>query len=229
MIQKTTDYSKFKTLKANRSLSATHLARLTLSISRRNMLEQNPIIVNENMEVIDGQHRLEVARLNHWAVYYTVVPDAGIDEVMEMNANLRTWKLIDYVDSLITRGYKDMQYIKEFADAYDISISDAIITHNGVSLRTTGNPSGFLSRMTFSDPQKELAVRAVNLYGVVKSYKTGKGKIARAVLHACRRIAEEGKDKKIADAIALRGKVIAVVNDAQTMYELLRSYVKSWE
>jgi hypothetical protein len=224
MIQKTTDYSKFKTLKANRVLNQNHLAKLTVSISKRNMLENNPIIVNENMEVIDGQHRLEVAKANHWPIWFTVVTDAGIDEVLEMNTNLRVWKLQDFVDSLIVRGNKEMAYLKEFSQEWNLSLSSSIIAHMGGGLHPHGNPATYLARMTFSDEQKKIAERTADLYETVHGFTHQKGMLPRAVLLACRKLVGENKDKKIMDAIKARAKIVAVINDEKEMYRILNSY-----
>ena len=53
----TSDLTKFKQITGNRPHNPQHVKRLTSSIKRYGVL-QNPIIVNENMVVVDGQHRL---------------------------------------------------------------------------------------------------------------------------------------------------------------------------
>lgn len=60
----TTDYNKFNTFMANRDVSRTHISSLKASIKRHpEILEAQPILVNENFKIIDGQHRFIAAQV----------------------------------------------------------------------------------------------------------------------------------------------------------------------
>lgn len=122
-IQSTTDYGMFKIIGENRELNSTHLRALTASIANRNLLAQNPIIVNKKMEVIDGQHRLDVAKNNKWPIYYVVRDDASLDDVAMLNANVREWKLKDYVESFAKRGNKEYQQLMDYSEAFEMPYS----------------------------------------------------------------------------------------------------------
>src|SRR3990167_6910002 len=120
-VYKTTEYDQFKTITGNRNLNKTHLTRLTNSIISKNMMEVNPVIVNEEMEVIDGQHRLEVAKQNNLPVYYTKVNShSSLREVQLLNANLKGWTLQDYMNSYISLGNRDYKILQDFIDRYEI-------------------------------------------------------------------------------------------------------------
>jgi hypothetical protein len=226
-VQNTTDYDIFKALAGNRNLNAGHLARLTISISKRNLMEYNPILVNESMEVIDGQHRLEIARQNKWKVYYTIVPSAGLTEVMELNTTLRNWRLNDFVDSLITQGNKEMLYLREFCDEYNLSITQGTIFHVGTLMSgSKGNSLLRLKRMSFTDEQKEIAHKSADLHYDVRQYVNRHGALPQSVVYACRKIVEEGNDLKVSKAVKNRGKMIPVSLDHGEMYNILMGYVK---
>jgi ParB-like chromosome segregation protein Spo0J len=78
-ILKTSDYTLFRTIEGNRNINLLHLNRL-----RQSMLEKylfTIIIVNENMEIIDGQHRFTVCRELGLPVYYVICQDYGLAEV----------------------------------------------------------------------------------------------------------------------------------------------------
>lgn len=87
------------------------------------MLADNPIIVNKKWEVIDGQHRLEVAKNNNLDIYFVVVQDADLDEVHLLNANNRSWVMKDYLDSYIAKGKQNYIALKEFSDTYNLPLS----------------------------------------------------------------------------------------------------------
>jgi hypothetical protein len=125
-INKTTDYKDFKRVKGNRLLNKEHFSRLKNSVQRKNLLHLNPIIVNENMEIIDGQHRLQVCKTLGLPVYYVVGKGLGFADVVQMNSNVQDWGLLDYLQSYCEQGYKDYITAKEFATKYGLSPSAAI-------------------------------------------------------------------------------------------------------
>lgn len=126
-IESTKDYDIFKTVLGNRQIHQPHLTRLIKSIERKNMLKQNPIIVNGDMEVIDGQHRLLATQALGLEIYYTVIEEADLTEIQLLNANTRQWLLSDYLESYIQKGYGDYIKIKDFAKDYRISLPIAIM------------------------------------------------------------------------------------------------------
>ncbi len=60
-VYQTSDLSIFKQIEGNRVPNLQHIKRLADSIRVYGM-KCNPILVNERMEVIDGQHRLMAAK-----------------------------------------------------------------------------------------------------------------------------------------------------------------------
>ena len=61
-IFRTNKYEIFKQLKGNREVSPKRISKIINSIKEVGYII-NPIIVNEKMEVIDGQGRLEALRI----------------------------------------------------------------------------------------------------------------------------------------------------------------------
>lgn len=99
-IQETTDYSIFKLLAHNRPVVQSHVIRLMHSMADRPHLRvSRPVLVNEKMQVIDGQHRLKASELNEQSVYFMEVPGLTIDDARLLNALQRTWSLLDYAYS----------------------------------------------------------------------------------------------------------------------------------
>jgi hypothetical protein len=69
---KTSDHGIFKKCPTNRPIDPTNLRHIKASLMINNMLEFRPIMVNKNMEVIDGQHRLEAAKELGLEVFYQI-------------------------------------------------------------------------------------------------------------------------------------------------------------
>lgn len=100
LIQETSDYSKFKKLPHNRPVVQSHVIRLAQSMADRPHLRPaRPVLCNEKMQVIDGQHRQSGSELNGQSIYFMVVPGLTIDDARLLNALQRTWGLLDYAYS----------------------------------------------------------------------------------------------------------------------------------
>lgn len=139
-IKKTTDYKIFKRVQGNRPVDVNHVKSLISSVAQKNLLENIPLIVNDKMEVIDGQHRLEVSKAMGIPVYYISVPKADISDIRRLNSYSRPWSVFDYLDSYIDLGKTDYKQLKSFASKYSLSISNALII--------LSNPNGEVHRRT---------------------------------------------------------------------------------
>lgn len=87
-IQRTNNYYMFKRLEGNRFVDPKKVNKLKKSIDEVGYIS-NPIIVNEKMEVIDGQHRLEALKELGKPVEYIVQKNLDIKEVLFMNSKPR--------------------------------------------------------------------------------------------------------------------------------------------
>lgn len=99
-IQKTSDYSIFKYLVGNRkvNLKKSHLRNLKNSIQKDNLLNLHPIIVNKNLEIIDGQHRLQAAKELGIEIYYIQSETVKDEHLIDCNVNQKSWELDNYID-----------------------------------------------------------------------------------------------------------------------------------
>ena len=84
VVKTTRDYEVFKKLKGNRDVTESQVEKVIKSIKTIGLLP-NPVIVNENMEVVDGQARVEACKRLGLAVPYMVANGAGIDTAIALN------------------------------------------------------------------------------------------------------------------------------------------------
>ena len=113
----TTDYSKFKRLIGNRDIPEARISKIVESIQSIGWIH-NPIIVNEKMEVIDGQGRLTALQRLKMPVEYIVAPGAGNKECVYMNMNMVNWKLPDFVKSYAEQGNENYQRLVDLMEKY---------------------------------------------------------------------------------------------------------------
>jgi hypothetical protein len=96
--QQTTDYDLFRTITSNREVDEKHVNKLVRAIRQKNLLHLNPIVCNNAMEVIDGQHRLEAARKLEVPVYYVMDANISRNDMATINSNAKNWNVMDYIN-----------------------------------------------------------------------------------------------------------------------------------
>lgn len=116
-IYEETDYSVFKHLAGNRAVKPSRAKKIRDSIEKVGYV-LNPIIVNKEMQVIDGQGRLAALKELGLPVIYTIDENAGINECMSMNIGQTNWGIIDYIEMYASIGVEDyvrfLEVYKEF-------------------------------------------------------------------------------------------------------------------
>ena len=126
-MNKTTNYDQFKLIGGNRKIYPAHVKRLTKSIASDNLLSGNPIIVNQNMEVLDGQHRLEACKILKTEIYYVKLPNGlGLDQVHTLNNNQKNWSMTDYLESYASKDIPGYVTTKLFIETYKLPVSVAV-------------------------------------------------------------------------------------------------------
>ena len=113
----TKDYNKFKRLKGNRDIPESRIERIVASIQEIGWV-RNPSVVNEKMEVIDGQGRLTALQRLGLPVEYIIAKGAGTEECIRMNMDMVNWGLNDFVKSYAEQGNINYQRLLSLMQTY---------------------------------------------------------------------------------------------------------------
>ena len=145
----TKNYDIFNRLMGNRDVTSVN--RIVESIKKIGYVD-NPIIVNEKLEIVDGQNRLEAFRILGYEVPFHIVEGIGINEARQMNIGRGNWKPIDWVKSYAETGNKNYIDLLNFWDMthFDISlliqISKGLISHTSISAKDYNNGTYEMSK-----------------------------------------------------------------------------------
>lgn len=185
-IEMTEDYDMFRYMKGNRVLDMAHVQKLKASMKLNDLFI--PILVNEKMEVVDGQHRLEARRQLGYIVPYIIGKDYVLEDVQAMNCSQKAWSIGDYTDSYIARGNDNYSIFKWFRAKY------------GLSHLTS------LSLLTGSDPQGRHLTQLFNSGSMVVTHLEEAKQFAEFI-HACGEYFPHFKERSFTMALlALRKK-----------------------
>lgn len=215
-IFKTNNYSMFKQLKGNRPVDQNHVKFLSKSIALNNMLSSHPLIVNEKMEIIDGQHRLEVAKDRKIDIYYFIVEGGSREDALLLNMYTRVWKLSDWLASYVSLGvpaYITMHnFINEHSDITTLSNALLMFYPQNAYTRNTSAANNFkLGRFTADklDYATEVTTFLYDISGLLEDNVAMDRDFILAVIKASKAIPL----KTLSDRIIEVGKRIARSKD----------------
>lgn len=123
----TCNYAQFSCVKKNRSIDQDHLMQLYDAVSAKNLLAEFPILVDKNLNVIDGQHRLRVAESLGVPIYYIVSERITVDDISSTNGNTRHWRMQDYMDRWLAEGKMEYVVLDRFMKKFPFfTLSEAV-------------------------------------------------------------------------------------------------------
>lgn len=149
----TKDYSKFRRLKGNRDILEPRKAKLVKSIEAIGVMDA-PILVNEKMEIIDGQGRFEALKSLDLPIPYIVQEGIGLKECQRMNVGQSNWSLKDYIMSYAEIGDNSYAYLLSLMERYSYLPVGAVIA---IAKNQFGANSKAIKLGTFSLTEKEYA------------------------------------------------------------------------
>ena len=128
-ISMTRDYSKFKILNGNREVKPAHVNRLVQSMKEKELM--TPLIVNEKMEIIDGQNRFMARKELGLEIPYFVVDGYGLDDVQRMNEKMNNWTPADYVHAFCELGNNNYIVLRDFQLKHKFSYKSCSVMLTG--------------------------------------------------------------------------------------------------
>jgi hypothetical protein len=132
VVQVTDDYDDFKFLESNRPTNKKHIESLMKSFTESpDTAKARPILVNEKLEVIDGQHRVEALKALGLPVYYIVERGLTIQDAQRLNSTQKNWTIMDFARSYALEGMQNYQLFLEWVEQYDVPLSVLIIYAEG--------------------------------------------------------------------------------------------------
>lgn len=129
-IKKTMDYGMFRAMETNRPLRPGYVKALAQSIKECDMTPSNPIIVDEENYIIDGQHRLEACKMLGFPVYYVTISGIDRNEAMvHLNKQQKAWKQEEFLTFYAVTKQGCYKELYEFWKGQKIGISNAMVIY----------------------------------------------------------------------------------------------------
>lgn len=135
----TKNYSKFRFLFSNRELDYAHVKNLEKSILSKGLI--NPIIVDNNFNIIDGQHRFIALEKNKLPIHYLINKEATDSSILDVNNVKKGWTALNYINYHLDKGNINYFHLNERIESLGSELAVASIleiytkTHSNKYLR----------------------------------------------------------------------------------------------
>lgn len=126
-LNQTKDYHIFKLREDNRQLVPLHVRRLKMLIEQKNDLHLFPIIVNSNMEIVDGQHRFTAAQELSLPIYYVIDDEYDPFKMIQFNTTQNRWTLEDYLNYWARNGVEDYLKLEDFKKEMGLTLTVVLL------------------------------------------------------------------------------------------------------
>lgn len=123
-IRKTNNYPMFKNMIGNREIKDKNYKKLIRSMSEKQLII--PILVNEKLEIIDGQHRFNACKTLQLPVYYYIIPGYEIEDVKRANLVSCNWNLDDYLNLHIQLAKGEYAKFLDLKNKYNLKTSQLL-------------------------------------------------------------------------------------------------------
>lgn len=110
-------YEDFKILDGNREVRQQRVNAIEKSVKNVGWI-RNPILVNEKMEIIDGQGRFEVLKKLGYPIEFIIDDGIGIKECRSMNIKQTNWTSRDFIDSYAELSNTNYMFLKNLIEQF---------------------------------------------------------------------------------------------------------------
>ena len=226
-IYQTKEYNKFILYDWNRTIDKQTLNKIHKSVEEHGWRVE-PIIVNEKMGIIDGQHRFTYAKEHNLPVYYFIIKGLTKEDCQIMNSVRTSWKQQDYVNFYAMQGNKNYIFLKALDNMFE-NFGLPIITYcinqecYGGGMTKALQEGMFKCSNTQYNNAMEILNYLNNLYEYIKKVPGRKTQFCMAITFCY--LHPSIDNERLAQKIAENSNTISAVIDMETaLKELERIY-----
>ena len=169
-IKSTKNYNLFTKIIGNRHLDAKNVKRIKESVEAIGL--QTPIMVNYKHGIIDGQHRLQVAKELEIPIDYYVVSNFKEENIHDLQIS-KKWTAFDFAQRNSATGNKHCIEALEICNDWHIESKKKFSKTNILTLLLSGLQNNILTRLKQNEFESDVS-RACRIYNCIKILSTNK-------------------------------------------------------
>lgn len=221
-VYKTFNYGLFKFIESNRETKRAHVDNLKEQI--KDGYEMPPIIVRENGEILDGQHRyLALIELEE-EVQFIVKNDIKKDVLQKSNSNVSKWTTKDHINFFKEEGNTNYKKLEDFINYSELSPAVAAKVLGKAKSTKGGSLSKAIQNGTFVVTSEEDAYQFIE--EVVLKIRMDKP--TTKILNSLRMVYNFGVDNKLLVTVvnALEEELLLLSKESKITERIVNLYNK---
>jgi len=131
-IQLSKDYNNFKKMNGNRPIDEGHVKKLMQSIKEKDFTASNPIKVDADFNIIDGQHRFTACKNLGLPIYY-IQDDFDPKDFIRLNRHMKNVKISEYINFLAKNGDPEFQCLMRISEITEMPPNYILTFYKGRS------------------------------------------------------------------------------------------------
>jgi disulfide oxidoreductase YuzD len=147
------NYNEFSLHPCRREHSTFSINAMIESVRQSDWLHLYPIVVNEDMVILDGQRRFEAAKALCKPIWYIQVKNVSMPMMIIAGTRKLSWSLKDYLKHYIKRGKQDYIDLKMYVERYGIALNTYLLA--------TDEPMHSISCETFRKGEYKISNRKI--------------------------------------------------------------------
>lgn len=149
-VYESTQYDAIREYDINRERNPQAVERIRESMRENKIIA--PILLNESLHIIDGQHRWEAARLEGLPFHFIVRSGLTYEDIPLYNIHSSNWKFEDFAKSYNKVGMENYMFLDAYKERHKISLGQALHFLTGLSdYHSRKTKTGNRQRDTFTD------------------------------------------------------------------------------
>lgn len=197
-VYETKNYDKFVFYEWNRDIQQSTLNKIHKSVMEHGW-KIEPIIVNEEMGIIDGQHRFTYAKEHQLPIYYVIIKGLTKDDCQIMNSVRTSWKTTDYINFYAIQGNQNYSNLMILDTTYkDFNLGVIVYATSGKL--AGGSSTGLIMNGEYvcNKKQYNTAIEVLdylsNISNYIKQIKGRKTQLCQAIIF-CIGLEKTDKDR----------------------------------
>jgi hypothetical protein len=197
-VQQTLDYTMFKFIDLNREIDPKHVAAIKKVTSVKDLGIDNPIMIDKDGNVLDGQHTLTARKELGLPIYYFVAQKTTIEDIAMLNTFRKKWKATDHLHKNVMAHHDQYKRFQEFFVEHQfktLTAAQSILTRGGATCHNKDFSAGTLTVPEDMTQVNEFIakLKAVAPYVAVDSWHDRK--LVRALVYLDTKMKKEKKTK----------------------------------
>lgn len=154
-------YELLTKLLGNRTIVDKNVKNKKELLEKNGFKSSNPVIVNVNGQIIDGQHRRlaaeELGIKYKFTIDTSIVPEESLQTTIELNNSGRPWTTLDYIIAYSENGNEEYVKLLNLCEELELNLSKTLILYIGAKANSDFQRLIAKGNFKFDEDRAELA------------------------------------------------------------------------